>query len=164
MKMPESFYETCREQKISIHLTPYPIKLNHKAILRRCKKHKVEFHHYWEQVSKDEFFRYVIDETGSQDMVENFTICNDANNCLFLYKGRMYPCGCGTHFRIYNEHFQAGMELTDADSVDIYQVRTGWELLLAMAKPFPMCRYCVMSGRKELYTWGHSKKDKQEWI
>jgi hypothetical protein len=163
-KMPDSFYETCREEKISIHLTPYPIKLDHKAILRRCKKHKVEFHHYWDQVSKDEFFRYVIDETGSQDMVGNFTACHDANNCLFLYKGRMYPCGSGTHFRIFNEHFQAGMELTDADSVDIYQVGTAWELLLAMARPVPMCRYCVMSGRKEFYTWGHSKKDKQEWI
>jgi organic radical activating enzyme len=163
-KMPDSFYETCREEKISIHLTPYPIKLDHKAIRRRCKKHKVEFHHYWDEVSKDEFFRYVIDETGSQDMVENFTACHDANNCLFLYKGRMYPCGSGTHFRIFNEHFQAGMELTDADSVDIYQVGTAWELLLAMARPVPMCRYCVMSGRKEFYTWGHSKKDKQEWI
>lgn len=163
LKMPDSFYETCREHKISIHVTPYPIKLNDKAIRRRCKQHKVEYHHYWEQVSKDEFFRYVIDETGSQDMVENFINCHDANNCVFLYKGRMYPCGCGTHFRIFNEHFNAGMELTDEDSVDIYKVKSAWELLLDLAKPVPMCRYCVMSGRKECFTWGHSKKDKKEW-
>ena len=163
LKMPDSFYETCREYKISIHVTPYPIKLNDKAIRRRCKQHKVEYHHYWDQVSKDEFFRYVVDETGSQDMVENFINCHDANNCVFLYKGRMYPCGCGTHFRIFNEHFNAGMELTDEDSVDIYNVKSAWELLLNLAKPVPMCRYCVMSGRKECYTWGHSKKDKKEW-
>lgn len=163
LKMPDSFYTTCREAGISIHVTPYPIKLDHKAIAKRCRRFGVEYHHYMEETSKDEFFRYVIDETGSQDPVQNFIDCNNSNYCLFLYKGRMYPCGAGTHFRIFDQYYQAGMELTDEDSVDIYKVRGGWELLLELAKPVPMCRYCVMSGRKECYTWGHSKKEKQEW-
>ena len=106
---------------------------------------------------------YVIDETGSQDMVQNFMECGNANYCLFLYQGRMYPCGAGAHFRVFNDYYQAGMELTDQDSVDIYKVRGDWELLMELAKPVPMCRYCVMSGRKETFTWGHSKKDKKEW-
>ena len=162
-KMPDSFYEACREARISIHVTPYPIKLDHEANRKRCRRFGVPYHFYWDETSKNEFFRYVIDETGSQDVVENFTNCANANYCLFLYKGRMYPCGAGAHFRIFNKHFNAGMELTDEDSVDIYRVRGGWELLLELAKPVPMCRYCVMSGRKETFTWGHSKKDKKEW-
>lgn len=164
LKMPDSFYQTCKEAQISIHVTPYPIKLDHKAIRKRCRRYGVPYHFYWDQTSKNEFFRYVIDESGSQDAVQSFIHCADANNCLFLYKGRMYPCGAGTHFRIFDQYYQSGMELTDEDSVDIYKVRGGWELLLELAKPAPMCRYCVMSGRKEAFTWGHSKKEKAEWI
>ena len=163
LKMPDSFYQTCKEARISIHVTPYPIKLDHKAIRKRCRRYGVPYHFYWDQTSKNEFFRYVIDETGSQDAVQSFIHCSDANNCLFLYKGRMYPCGAGAHFRIFDQYYQSGMELTDEDSVDIYKVRGGWELLMEMAKPVPMCRYCVISGRKETFTWGHSKKDKNEW-
>lgn len=163
MKMPDSFYQTCKEAKITIHVTPYPIKLDHKAILKRCRRYGVPYYFYWGETSKDEFFRYVVDETGSQDMVQNFIDCANANYCLFLYKGRMYPCGAGAHFRIFNQYYQAGMELSDEDSVDIYKVRGGWELLMELAKPVPMCRYCVISGRKETFTWGHSKKDKKEW-
>lgn len=163
LKMPDSFYKTCKEAKISIHVTPYPIKLNHKAIRKRCSRYGVAYQFYWDETSKNEFFRYVIDETGSQDMVQNFIECGNANYCLFLYKGRMYPCGAGAHFRVYNDYYQAGLELTDRDSVDIYKVRGDWELLMELAKPVPMCRYCVMSRRKETFTWGHSKKDKAEW-
>ena len=163
MKMPDSFYQTCKETKISIQVTPYPIKLDHKSIRKRCRRYGVPYHFYWDETSKEEFFRYVIDETGSQDMVQNFIDCGNANYCLFLYKGRMYPCGAGAHFRVFNDYYQAGMELTDQDSVDIYKVKGDWELLMELAKPVPMCRYCVMSGRKETFTWGHSKKDKKEW-
>lgn len=163
LKMPDSFYKTCKEAKISIHVTPYPIKLDHKAIRKRCSRYGVAYHFYWDETSKNEFFRYVIDETGSQDMVQNFIECGNANYCLYLYKGRMYPCGAGAHFRVYNDYYQAGLELTDRDSVDIYKVRGDWELLMELAKPVPMCRYCVMSRRKETFTWGHSKKDKAEW-
>lgn len=163
MKMPDSFYQTCKEAKISIHVTPYPIKLDHESILKRCKRYGVPYHFYWDETSKDEFFRYVIDEKGCQDTVQNFIQCGNANYCLFLYKGRMYPCGAGAHFRVFNEYYNAGMELNEQDSVDIYKVRGDWELLMELAKPVPMCRYCVMSGRKETFTWGHSKKDKKEW-
>lgn len=163
LKMPDSFYKTCKEAKITIHVTPYPIKLDHKSIRKRCRRYGVPYHFYWDETSKEEFFRYVIDETGSQDMVQNFIDCGNANYCLFLYKGRMYPCGAGAHFRVFNDYYQAGMELTDQDSVDIYKVKGDWELLMELAKPVPMCRYCVMSGRKETFTWGHSKKDKKEW-
>lgn len=163
LRMPDSFYETCKEANISIQVTPYPIKLDHKAIRKRCRRHGVTYHFYWDQTSKDEFFRYVIDESGCQDMVQSFIECSNSNYCLFLHEGRMYPCGAGAHFRIFNRYYQAGMELTDEDSVDIYKVRGDWELLMELAKPVPMCRYCVMSGRKETYTWAHSKKDKKEW-
>ena len=162
-KMPDSFFRTCREAKISIHVTPYPIKLDHKTIQKRCRRYGVPYHFYWDQTSKDEFFRYVIDETGCQNAAQNFIECDNANYCLFLYKGRMYPCGAGAHFRVFNDYYNAGMELTDRDSVDIYKVKADWELLMELAKPVPMCRYCVMSGRKETFTWGHSKKDKKEW-
>lgn len=35
-KQPDSFYEACRENRIIISVTPYPISLDHDAIRRRC--------------------------------------------------------------------------------------------------------------------------------
>lgn len=162
-KMPDSFYESCRENRIIISVTPYPISLDHGAIRRRCEDFGVKYELFGEDVPKTHFNRLLLDISGSQDRTENYRRCPYSNVCLFLYKGRMYPCGIGAHMRLFEHHFSAGLQLTEADSVDIFSVRSGADLLYQLCKPVPMCRYCNQDRWQELSPWGHSKKSITEW-
>ena len=162
-KMPDSFYETCRDQRIIIAVTPYPIRLDHDAIGRRCERFGVKYELFGEKTSVTHFNRLLLDVSGSQDAVENYRSCPYANVCLFLYRGRMYPCGIGAHLRLFEGHFSAGLELSDTDSVDIFSVRSGADLLYQLSKPVPMCCYCNQKRWQDLAPWGHSKKEITEW-
>lgn len=162
-KMPDSFFETCRENRVIISVTPYPISLDHGVIRRKCDDFGVEFELFGEEVPKTHFNRLLLDISGSQDCAENYRRCPYSNVCLFLYKGRMYPCGIGAHMRLFERHFSAGLQLTEADSVDIFSVRSGADLLYQLCKPVPMCRYCRQDRWQELSPWGHSKQNISEW-
>jgi lipopolysaccharide biosynthesis glycosyltransferase len=162
-KQPDSFYETCRDQQIIISVTPYPISLDHEAIRRRCENFGVEYQFFGGDEPKTHFNRLLLDVTGSQDSVENYRRCPYSNVCLFLYRGRMYPCGIGAHMRIFEQHFSAGLQLSEKDSVDIFSVGSGADLLYQLSKPVPMCRYCRQDRWQELAPWGHSKKSITEW-
>lgn len=163
-KMPDSFFEACRENRIILSVTPYPINLPHEAISRRCDDFGVEYQLFGGDEPKTHFNRLLLDVTGSQDAAENYRRCPYSNVCLFLYRGRMYPCGIGAHLRVFEQHFSQGLELTEADSVDIFSVRSGAELLYRLSKPVPMCRYCKQDRWQELTPWGHSKKSITEWV
>ena len=163
-KQADAFYETCHDQRITVAVTPYPINLDMNAIRSRCADLGVQFTLFGEESCKDRFNRLLLDPTGSQDRVENYRRCPYSNVCLFLYQGRMYPCGIGAHMRIFEQYFSAGLELQDADSVDIFSVRDGFDLLYRLSKPVPMCRYCNQERWQELTEWKHSKKNIQEWV
>jgi lipopolysaccharide biosynthesis glycosyltransferase len=163
-KMPDSFYETCRQQRITVAVTPYPIPLDLDAIGRRCADFGVAFTQFGEDTCKDHFNRLLLDPAGSGDPAENYRSCPYSNICLFLYRGRMYPCGIGAHFRIFEKHFSAGLELSDDDSVDIFSVQSGSQLLYRLAKPRPMCRYCRVEHWQEKTPWKHSNQKMDEWV
>lgn len=162
-KMEDRFYETCREERIIIAVTRYPITLDYDAIWKRCDAFGVQHEIFGEEETKTHFKRLLLDPTGSQDPVRNYRRCPYSNVCLFLYKGRMYPCGIGAHMRIFEQHFSAGLELSHRDSVDIFSVRSGFDLLYQLSKPVPMCRYCHQDRWEEEAPWRHSKKQIEEW-
>lgn len=162
-KQPDRFYETCREERIIVAVTRYPITLDYGAIWKRCDAFGVQHEIFGEEETKTHFKRLLLDPTGGQDPAKNYRRCPYSNVCLFLYKGRMYPCGIGAHMRLFEQHFSAGLELSEQDSVDIFSVRNGFELLYRLSKPVPMCRYCRQDRWEELAPWGHSKRQIEEW-
>ena len=163
-KQPDRFYETCRDARTIIAVTPYPISLDINGIREKCATFGVEFQLFGEEETKTHFNRLLLDPSGSQDAVENYRRCPYSNVCLFLYKGRMYPCGIGAHMRIFEEHFAAGLELGEENSVDIFAVRNGFDLLYQLAKPVPMCRYCRCDRWNELSQWHPSQRKMEEWV
>lgn len=163
-KQPDRFYETCRDARTIIAVTPYPISLDINGIREKCATFGVEFQLFGEEETKPHFNRLLLDPSGSQDAVENYRRCPYSNVCLFLYKGRMYPCGIGAHMRIFEEHFAAGLELGEENSVDIFAVRNGFDLLYQLAKPVPMCRYCRCDRWNELSQWHPSQRKMEEWV
>lgn len=163
-KQKDCFYETCREERIIIAVTRYPITLDYGAIWQRCDAFGVRHEIFGEEETKTHFKRLLLDPAGHQDGTANYRNCPYSNVCLFLYRGRMYPCGIGAHMRIFEKHFSAGLVLGEADSVDIFSVRNGFDLLYQLSKPVPMCRYCRQDRWEEEAPWAHSKRRITEWV
>lgn len=163
-KQTDEFYRVCRENRITISVTPYPVKLDLKGIEARCASLGVSFECYPDGKPRTHFNRLVLEPEGRQDPHENFRRCWYSNVCLFLRKGKLYPCGIGAHMRIFEEHFHAGLSLGEENSVDIYRVDSGSELLRDVAKPVPMCRYCRLDCREETIPWHRSEKRLEEWV
>lgn len=160
---PDSFYEACREHRITITVTVYPIALDYTAIQARCEKHGVRYRSFTGEQGRSQFNRLQLDLSGAGDMTRNFQACQHSNNCLFLYNGRLYPCGIGAHLRLFEAHFQQGLVSCEEDSVDIFTVDSGSDLLRQMAKAVPMCRYCRPDCWQTLVPWGKSGCAMTEW-
>lgn len=162
-KMPDGFYKACAKHRILISVTHYPIDLDYGAIQSRCEKHGVAFEFFRGAEAQTHFNRLALDPEGRGDLYENYVNCSHGNNCLYLRNGRMYPCGIGANMDLFEDHFHAGLALTEEDGVDIYAVSSGRELLNRLAAPSARCRFCRMDKWPERRPWGHSKKDMGEW-
>ncbi len=61
----------------------------------------------------------------------------------------------------FNRYFGTHIEVCPKDSIDIYEAKSGEEIMKFLARPIPLCRYCL--GEVEEVPWHHSQKDIKEW-
>ncbi len=162
-KMSDAFWEACRECKIGIIVTKYPIKADYDGMKRLVDDNKVRFEFFG--TSQD--FKYMtplgLNLNGMQDIKESFALCPEANNCIKLRNGRLYTCTRPAVIYKFNGHFGTNLKTSEEDSIDIYKAKTGDEILTFLSHPIPFCRYCDNKSHKEAVEWTHSKKVITEW-
>ena len=161
----DNFWNTCRENKINIICTAYPININIDAIRAKADAFGVEFQWAWgeKEHGTEQFVIKPINLKGNSDIRENFAKCYRANNCVYLSHGRMYTCSFAVTVRHFNKYFNENVAITDADSINIYDDDiTADEIFNRLAKPIPMCRYC--KTERKVIDWGISKREISEWI
>lgn len=165
LKQNERFWRVCKENSVTIVVTRYPINLKFEEIKEKSKQEGVSFIYYQgtdDDVEKN-FSKRVIDLNGSSEPQEMFAKCNVANYGNFLMEGKIYGCPFAAQsYRIFNPKFNANLQMTEEDYLDIYQVEDMKEIMEFAARPKPYCRYC--GGLKSGVTWGISKKEMSEWV
>lgn len=72
-------------------------------------------------------------------------------------------CSIAPNIKAFNEYLNLHLDLTEDDGIDIYSAKSGDEVLEAMARPMPFCRYCDVKNRTYDHPWQTSKKDIKEW-
>jgi MoaA/NifB/PqqE/SkfB family radical SAM enzyme len=160
-KQADVFWESCRNNKIVLFVTRYPININTEAIEAKCKKYGIDFLHP-PGIRDDEMYRCVLSLEGKGDVKTNWKYCMH-NVWTFLRNGRIYPCPFYANIHHFNRHFKTNLPLTDKDSIDIHQVKNLKEILRFLAKPIPACRYCDIGAYTYGHKWGISKKESGEW-
>jgi MoaA/NifB/PqqE/SkfB family radical SAM enzyme len=163
LKQSNEFWETCKKNNISIHISKYPIKIDHRAIELLAKTHDIVLEYAGGQVK--EMWRIPFDINGTQDIKFNVKECFRFNKCIFLQDGKLYTCPMIPCIKHFNKYFNQNLEVTEDDYIDIYKARSIDEILTFLCKPVPFCRYCnfkeaVTGG----ITWSISKKDISEWV
>lgn len=167
-KMSVRFWEACKKFDVEISPSEYPIKFDYAM---------------WEKVIKDKGVKYKAlapsqgtmqkaypicpGWDGEYDLsISNYLRCPNANHCITLRDGRMYTCYVAAHAWILKKYFHLDIHLSDKNSVNIYTVDSGDELLKKLARPIPFCQYCevVAAGKEIECEWSVSKKDRYEWL
>ncbi|GMO69968.1 MAG: hypothetical protein Ta2A_18450 [Treponemataceae bacterium] len=164
LKQPETFWQSCKKNRISIVVTKYPINLDFHEMQRIATKYKVKFEFQGNtELAEKTMFYCPLDASGSQK--DSIKLCTARNGvCSTLQDGKLYTCYLIPAIDHFNSYFNQNFEVVEDDYIDIYKVSNITQILEFLSKSVPFCRYCNI---KEIVTgikWGISKKDISEWI
>lgn len=167
-KMTEEFWRKCRELRVEISPSEYPIKFDYEGWGKILRSKGVKYRSLAPaQNTMDKVFPICPSRCGEYDInFSNFLRCGNGNRCITLRAGRMYTCFAAAHAKYLKKYFDLDLRISKRDSVDIYAVKSGEELLEKLAKPIPFCNYCDVAHsdgaiRRE---WGVTHKDRYEWL
>jgi Radical SAM superfamily/4Fe-4S single cluster domain len=164
-RQDEKFWTVCRENRITIVNTKYPINLDHAAIEESARVHEVAFEYYGQtgKMTKTSF-KVPLDLAGGQDPRESFMRCYHANHAVLVMEGRIHTCTVAPNAHIFSERFGADLALTERDYLDIHKAQSKQEILEFLATPKPFCRYCNVAARSYGHPWERSKQEMSEWL
>lgn len=154
---------TCKECKVDISVTEYPINLDYEYLRYMAKKYGVNYN---DVTSRDKnklkySFHHPFDLKGEQENY-HFINCFCFNNCITLRDGKMYPCSMLPNSHHFNKYYGQNLEVSDKDYIDIYKAQNFEEIAEFVSNRVPFCRYCNVKARKA-YKWEISKKNIDEW-
>jgi hypothetical protein len=163
-KQDAVFWDTLKENNITLIISVYPVKINHGYIQKLAAKYGIEIVYWgdWEEMYK-RWRKMPIDVSGGQDPKKSYTRCYAANGCFQLVDGKIFPCFRAAYVGYFNKQFNQSLTVTEKDYIDIYKVKNSNEILNFLRGYVPFCRYCNMNNIKETQ-WAVTKKKIEEWI
>ena len=160
----DDFWETCRNYKIEIIVTKYPIQLDFDKIKQKAQAQHVTFSFYGNTETVEKTMECLpLDLEGKQDPKDSFLRCARANRCVSLDNGKIYTCSLIPYVKYFNDEFGQSLAVTSNDFLDLHQAKNLEEILKFVCKPMPFCRFCNIKGTIWDIGYGISKKDISEW-
>lgn len=164
LNQTEEFWMCCRENKITINVTKYPVNFAYEKAEALAKEKGVTYSYYHGGKIEKTLGHYPLDVTGSQDAVESFMHCFHANGeCNMLNEGRLYTCTMAPCLPIFCKKYGAEIPLTEEDGIDIYSITSKRELFELLSRPMPVCSYCKVKSRTFGHPWEQSERRIEEW-
>ncbi|MDR0527310.1 MAG: radical SAM protein [Spirochaetaceae bacterium] len=161
LKQSDLFWETCRKNDITVAVTQYPIKLDHKLIERKAVETGIRFRYYF--IGHKTMHKKPLDINGRQNIAENLSLCHKFNTCVQLVSGKLYTCIEMAYIKYFNKYYNQNLVVDENDSIDIYKAKTKHEILEKLAKPVSFCKYCDIKNTDFGIEWRVSKKEISEW-
>ncbi|MDD5785531.1 radical SAM protein [Campylobacter lanienae] len=159
----DEFWQTCKDEKIQIHPTKYPIKINWNFIENKCKEYGIPLIFYNNANIEKTSYQLLLDRNGKQDPFRSFINCHQANCCIRFHKGKLCTCTVAVSIEHFNKKFNSDFPMDENNYLDIYKVENYSEILRFLAQPIPFCRYCKMGEWKSIGSWRRSKKIEAEY-
>ncbi len=160
----DKFWNACRHSDIRIWVSAYGLEIDYPSIDQKAAQFGVRLGYTSTQLDEQGqkvWSKYKLDLEGKQHWVESFERCG-VRNCVTLKKGKLYTCCILAHIEHFNKQFNANLEVSEFDYIDIYKVNSYNAILHSMVKPIPFCRYCKPQ-ENERGVWEPTKKDISEW-
>ena len=161
----DEFWNVCKDNKIKIRITKYPIDLDFDRIEQIAESNQIELAYFNNtgEITKT-LYKSPMDPLGLQDPVRSFWDCNFINKCVVLFEGKIFPCPLMPGAMHFNRKFGTKMDIEEGDYFDIYKSDDVSELLEFLCKPKPFCRFCKITERIKGIPWEVSKREMSEWV
>ncbi len=165
-KMPEKFWQAMKSYVITLRITRYPVKFDYDGWAQRVEAMGIQV---WLADEEVTWVAHKLDVSGgipngeaAARNLENFLNCYDSNFCVALEHGRLYTCPQAAYAKTFANYFDAPIDITDRDSINIHAAQSAEEITSFLARPIPFCRYCRVKER-HVIPWGPSRKEIGEW-
>ncbi|MDR2521130.1 MAG: hypothetical protein LBC72_01060, partial [Spirochaetaceae bacterium] len=164
LKMPETFWEKCKEYSVAINISRYPINLDIEAIREKAKTYQLKTDYVGgNDVPIKSMWKYPLDVEGKQPLNRSYGICSQINRCITMKDGKIYPCNTIAGIGHFNKYFNKNLEVTPADVLELHSVTDVNEIYQFLYTPKPFCKYCNRKGVEFGILYGNSKKEIGEW-
>jgi hypothetical protein len=163
-KMSEAFWHSCRENRVNIIISGYPIKLDIDGLKNTAERSSVGLIIRGSANDIKIWNKVPFDVSGKQNVGRNFKICYGANFCVNLENGKLATCPIPFVIKHFNKYFNLNIPVTEKDYIDIFNIKDVDEIYDFLCKPVPICAYCNLKGINYGIKWDLSKKEMTEWV
>jgi MoaA/NifB/PqqE/SkfB family radical SAM enzyme len=165
LKMPETFWETCKQTNVGINVSRYPIQIDIDGIKMKAKTYGIRFDYVGgSDVPVKLMWKYPLDLEGKQSLNRSYAICTQINRCITMKDGKIYPCNTIAGIGHFNKYFNKNLEVMPDDVLELHNVKDINEIYAFLHTSKPFCRYCNRKGVVFGIKYGSSKKEITEWI
>lgn len=155
-KLPEDFWQACRDYKVSICFTEYPINVDYAELKNLCWRNGVRteiFH----QPAWFKLFRLNIKKTGNK---LHYYICS-GSLCLNLLGNKLFSCPQSAYVEYLNKAFGYDFKHSKGDYITVDNI-SRFRFRRFLLTPRPFCSYCVFP--RPQVDWRCSERKASEWI
>ena len=156
----ETFWETCRHNKISIAITIYPIGTDADIIRKICLDNGVNFSIYGFRTGDSGFNLYSLDPKCRGNIL-NYYRCRDTDS-LQLADGKFYSCSQCAYVEHLNKAFGCHFKQSERDYIDVDNIDSRYAIKRFRWRAKPFCKYCVFPRQKT--NWHRSQRNISEWV
>ena len=169
-KMPDSFWNTMKEQDVVLQFSAYPVNLDYVELIEYAKSKGVRAFCFTGEGKIDTFYRKGLDPFGQRIMYTNHMLCPHGDNTQ-MRQGKLYRCPSAAYVRNLNRKMKEDdptrpdetFKLHPMDSLDVYKAQSADEVFEFLSNATPFCRYCVCTNIVDV-PWEQSKRDIREWV
>ena len=156
-KMPQSFWESCRRNKVAFKITKYPTIGDFNALIDLCLENSI----FIAAVINGMKFFHWMDRKGNGCINENFHACKlKFGHCYILRNYRLFTCPTACYMDLYNRYFNTSMPVEEG--IDIIK-STDNEILTYLKTPIENCKYCRNVSELTPRPWQRTTKNISEW-
>ncbi len=162
-QMTDDFWDTCRDERIGIKVTKYPINVDYDHWQRYAADRGVDLTDENPEPIKTTY-RLPFIEEGGLDPYDNYVKCYHANQCIVLRDGRLYTCPIAGWIDQLNQHFNKNFPALEEVSIDIHAASSRDEIDAFLKRPNAMCSHCDIYHYEYNIPWARTKMDVREWV
>lgn len=162
-KQSIKFWECCRDNKILIDCSMYPINFDYSQVKQLCKDNNVKFYLNVNNSPACSFLKLALDRKGNVPFEKSYLHYKCIRSDIFLKDGKIYHCPISGNIETLNKYFNEKFTLIDDDFINIHNISNINKVLKFLSKASPFCRYCNLSESR-IYPWKKSIKSIDEWV
>ena len=163
-KMKEEFWTVCKNHKVILEITRYPIQFDYTLVEEIASEKGVSIEYFGGGIEIKTSMYKPIDLDGKQDKYSSFMGCYMANGeCVDYKNGKLYPCTFAANLHIFNKYYGINIGENEKNYFDVFKNESAEELFDFLSNPIPACKFCKIKEWTDGYMWQTSRKDIKEW-